>query len=555
MRHFLNRHKRIFLISASFVFLSVLFASFSGRDFLLSKNLDIYVSLIRELNVFYVEEIDPDKMLNSSIEGLLSDLDPYTSFIPESERESFATMTTGRYGGIGSLIRQSGDYVMIADPYENSPADKSGLKAGDLIMEIDQVSIKGKPVSSISELLKGAPLSTLKLTILRPSISDTLNISVIREEIKIRNVPYYGMIDEVTGYIRLSGFTEDAGREVSSALKDLKDNQEATSVILDVRGNPGGLLIEAVNVSNLFLDKGLEIVSTRGRVKQWDNVFKGRNQPMDTEIPLIVLVNRGSASASEIVAGAIQDYDRGLVLGQRSFGKGLIQTTRPLSFNAQLKVTTAKYHTPSGRCIQALDFIHRNEDGSVGYIPDSLITEFKTRNGRTVYDGGGIIPDISIEHPPLSRISASLYLKNLIFDYATIYSSQLSEKPNPLEFSISEEDYQDFFRFLEGKSFDYQTESEELLNELIKVAKTERYYSLAEPEFNALSQKLAHDSEKDLYTFREEITGLINEEIIGRFYYQGGKIRYSLLSDPLISEARRLLKDKPRFESLLGIHN
>lgn len=555
MHQFIFRHKRISLISAALLFFMVLLASFSGRDFQLSKNLDIYVSLIRELNIFYVDEIDPENMLNNSIEGLLSDLDPYTSYIPESERENFATMTTGRYGGIGSLIRQSGDYVMIAEPYENSPADKSGLKGGDVILEIDNVSIKGKPVSSISDLLKGAPLSRLDLKILRPPNSDTLTISLTREEIKISNVPYYGMIDDHTGYIRLSGFTEDAGRQVSAALKDLKENQGVNSIVLDVRGNPGGLLLEAVHVSNLFLEKGQEIVSTRGRVKQWDNVFKGKNQPVDTEIPLIVLVNRGSASASEIVAGAIQDYDRGLVLGQRTFGKGLIQTTRPLSFNAQLKVTTAKYYTPSGRCIQALDFTHRNEDGSVGYVPDSLITEFKTQNGRSVYDGGGIIPDVPLEQPPLSRIAASLYLKNLIFDFATIYSSKLSEKPDPLKFTISEKDYQDFFEFLKGKNFDYQTESEELLKQLIKVSQSERYYSIAEPEFKALSQKLAHDSQKDLQTFREEITRLINEEVISRFYYQGGKIRYSLLSDPLVLEAQQLFKDRSRYESLLGIPN
>lgn len=542
---------RFYVIVSVIALLSFVFYGFANKDFLLSKNLDILFSLVRELSVFYVDDVDPETLINNGIEGMLNKLDPYTTYIPESEKEAFSTMTTGRYGGIGSLIRQSGDYVMIAEPYEKSPADKAGLKPGDLIMEIDGKSIKGITVSAVSDLLRGIPRTTFSVKIKRPGSEELLEKSILREEIRISNVPYYGMLDQNIGYIRLSGFTEDAGKEVKDALLELKEKHGAKSIILDVRGNPGGLLIEAVNVSNLFLDKGLEIVSTRGKVKQWDNVYKGRNNPVDTEIPLVVVVNRGSASAAEIVAGAVQDYDRGVVIGQRTFGKGLVQTARPLSYNAQLKVTTAKYYTPSGRCIQAVDYSHRNEDGSVGYVPDSLIKEYSTKNGRKVYDGGGITPDVVVGQEMLSRISASLYLKNFIFDYATVYVYKNITSPHPKNFSLSKEEYNNFIEFLDGKDFDYETESEESLKSLIEVAKSERYYEFSEQEFEALKQKLAHDKAKDLQTFSDEIVKLLNEEIISRFYYQGGRIRYAINKDNKIEKAVEILQNPSGFKSLL----
>lgn len=545
------KRKRFFLIVTSVTLLSVFFYGFSSKDFQFSKNLDIFFSLVRELSVFYVDEIDPQTLINNSIEGMLNELDPYTSFISEAEGEMFATMTTGRYGGIGSMVRQSGDFVMITEPHENSPATKAGLIPGDLILEIDGESIKGLSVSDVSNKLRGLPKTTLNLRIKRFGNDYPLEKTITREEIRIRNVPFYGMVKETVGYIRLSGFTEDASKEVRDALIDLRDKQGAKSLILDIRGNPGGLLSQAVDISNLFLDRGYEIVSTKGRVKQFDNVYKGRNNPVDTEIPLVVLVNRGSASASEIIAGAIQDHDRGVVIGQRTFGKGLVQAVRPLSFNAQLKVTTARYYTPSGRSIQAIDYTNRNEDGSVGSIPDSLVKQFTTKNGRIVFDGGGITPDIHVEEETLSRISASLYLKNFFFDFATQFVFNNPKAPHPVNFSLSSDEYKQFVEFLEGKDFDYQTRSEESLNELINIAKSERYYEFAKIEFESLRGKLAHDKHKDLQTFREEIIRLLNDEIIGRFFYLSGRVRYSLDKDKKIEIALKILQNKQKYNSIL----
>ena len=542
---------RFYAIVASVVLASAIFYGFTGKDFLLSKNLDIFFSMVRELSVFYVDDIDPETLINNSIEGMLVGLDPYTTYIPESEAENFTTMTTGRYGGIGSLIRQSGDYVVITDPYQNSPAAKADLRPGDLILEIDGKSTKGMNVSAVSELLRGIPRTTLVLKVMRFGSEEILEKSILREEIRISNVPYYGIIGDNIGYIHLGGFTEDAGKEVREALLDLRDKQGATSIILDVRGNPGGLLSEAVEISNLFLDRGLEIVSTRGKVQQWDKTYKGTKNPVDTKILLVVLVNRGSASASEIVAGAIQDYDRGLVMGQRTFGKGLVQTARPLSYNAQLKVTTAKYYTPSGRCIQAVDYSHRNEDGSVGYIPDSLMKEYTTKNGRKVYDGGGVNPDITSEQEMISRIAASLYLRNFIFDYANLYVYKNPSPVHPEDFSLTEKEYAEFVKFLEGKDFDYQTETEDNLRELIETAQRERYYELATEEFRALREKLAHDKDKDLQVFRGDIIRLLNDEIIGRHYFQGGRVRHSLALDKDVKKAMEFLKDPVKYSSLL----
>lgn len=548
----LFKNVRLYIAVAAIVLLSAVFYGFTtSRDFLFSKNLDIFFSLVRELSVFYVDEIDPEQLINSGIEGMLSELDPYTTYIPESERESFNTMTTGRYGGIGSLIRQSGEFVVITDPYEDSPAARFGLIPGDLLLEIDGKSIRGVSVSEVSDMLRGLPNSPVKLKIKRMGIEEPIEKNIVREEIRINPVSYWGMIGDNTGYIRLGSFTEDAHKEVKHVLTILKA-RGAKSLIFDVRGNPGGLMFEAVNISNMFLDRGLEIVSTRGRIKQYDNSYKGRNAPVDTEIPMVVLVNRGSASAAEIIAGAIQDHDRGVIIGQRTFGKGLIQTARPLSYNAQLKVTTAKYYTPSGRCIQAVDYSSRNEDGSVAFIPDSLMKPFQTKNGRTVYDGGGIDPDIRTEPETMSRISASLYLKNFIFDYANLYVHKNPSPVDPEKFSLTNEEFTDFLKFLEGKDFDYETESEENLKKLIETARNERYYDLAKEEFAALRLKLAHDKEKDLQVFSDEIIRLLNDEIVGRFYYQGGRVRHSLGRDRDVARALEVLHNPTLYSSILS---
>jgi len=528
------------------------FTKSDDRDFQLVKNLDIFYSLFRELNLFYVDETDPEDLIETGIGAMLESLDPYTRFIPESQLEDFSFMTTGKYGGIGSLIRRSGDYVIISDPYENSPAARAGLRAGDIILAIDGTSAKGKSLSDVSEKLKGKPGTDLKLLIQKPGLEKPEKIKLTREQISINNVSYSGKLDNETGYIRLSNFTLGAGNEVKEAFTDLK-SQGIENLILDLRGNPGGLLIEAVRVCNLFIDKGELIVSTRGKVEQWDKEHYTTLEPIDTEIPINVLVNRSSASASEIVAGAMQDLDRGVVVGQRTFGKGLVQTTRSLKYNTQLKVTTAKYYIPSGRCIQALDYTHRNEDGSVGYIPDSLITEFETRNGRKVYDGGGIRPDIRDSLDDFNTLAVQLYAQNLIFDYATNYIVENPDIPEVKGFTINDEDYQDFIDFVMSRNFSYETQSERSLNELIEIAKSEKYYEIAAEEFVALREKLNHNDESDLNRFKTEIIELINQDIIGRYHFQSGRIELSLSSDNIVKKANDILEDSALYAEILKI--
>ena len=415
------------------------------RDFRIAKNLDIFFSLFRELNTFYVDEIDPDKLIKSGLDNMLKTLDPYTVYYPESESDEFTFLTTGKYGGIGSLVRSNGDYTIISEVYKDFPADKAGIKAGDLLKKVDGVSLKGLSTDKVSDKLKGKPGTDISLTIERNG--KEMEYQLKREKISMPPVPYYGMIDSKTGYIRFTGFTQNCIADVKNAMIKLKEDN-VQQIILDLRGNPGGLLTEAVEIVNLFVPQGSEIVSTKGKVKQFDEDFKTTKDAVDDKIPLAVIINRGSASASEIVAGAIQDLDRGIIIGQRSYGKGLVQVTRPLSYNTQLKVTTAKYYIPSGRCIQARDFSHPNEDGSVGMIPDSLISEFKTKHGRTVKDGGGISPDIEIIPEPLSQISTELYLRNFIFDFATEYYWAHPELKSIDQFSFSDKDYADFKAFL-----------------------------------------------------------------------------------------------------------
>jgi carboxyl-terminal processing protease len=526
--------------------------SFDNDDFKLVKSLEIYYSLFRELNMFYVDETDPEKLVESSINGMLEDLDPYTTFIPESEEENFNFMTTGEYGGIGALIRRNGDYAIIAEPYQGFPAQKNDLRAGDTILYIDGESMKGKEISYISDQLKGTPGTTVKIMLKRINVEKEFEKILEREKINISNVPYYGMIDPEIGYIRLANFTTDAAKEVKNAFTELEKEHQLSGIIIDVRGNPGGLLIEAVDIAGYFVESGQEIVSTKGRVNQWDYVYKTRNSPVDTKIPLAVLVNRSSASASEILAGSIQDLDRGVIIGQRTYGKGLVQTTRNLAYNSKLKVTTAKYYIPSGRCIQALDFSNRNEDGSVGVIPDSLISEFTTQNGRKVYDGGGILPDVETKAANLSQFSISLYTQNIIFDYTTLFVSRHDSLPPVAEFKITDEIYKDFENYVLKRNFTYSTKSEESLKKLIETARQEKYYDLAISEFSALEEKLKHDNIKDLFHFKDEISYLLKQEIVSRYYYQWGSMEAAIENDLEVAKAIGVLKDPKSYYSLLA---
>jgi carboxyl-terminal processing protease len=542
-----------FRLFAAVLLIGILTIGFTAKtsDFELVKSLDIFYTLFRELNLYYVDETKPEKLIETGINSMLNSLDPYTTYIPESEMDDFNFMTTGEYGGIGSLIRAGESYAIIAEPYEGSPSAKAGLMAGDEIISVDGFITKGKPLSEVSEKLKGVPGTDLTIIIRKPGEKEDQKIKIVREQIHINNVSYYGILSNKTGYIRLSNFTMNAGNEVKDALMDLKKNYGIDKLILDLRGNPGGLLIEAVRVCNIFVEKGQLIVSTKGKVSQWDQEYFTSLDAVDTKIPLVVLVNRGSASASEIVAGALQDVDRAVILGQRTYGKGLVQTTRKLKYNTQLKVTTAKYYIPSGRCIQALDYTHRNEDGSVGFIPDSLISKFKTKGGRVVYDGGGINPDIIDSMDVYNQLSMYLYAKNLIFDFATDYTVRHKEKPGMKAYKIGDEEYVRFKEFVKSKGFEYETKSESELKKLIEIAKEEKYYDPAADEFVILEKKLAHDDDKDLNNFRKEIEELINEEVISRYYYQKGRISLSVETDTQVLKALDILDEKGVIEKIL----
>lgn len=526
--------------------------SFVDNYFEVSKNLDIFATLFRELNIYYVDETDPGELMKRGIDDMLGSLDPYTNYIPESEIEDYRYMTTGQYGGIGALIREDSNYVVISEPYEGYPAQKADLRAGDKILKINDTDLKGKKSDEVSKFLKGQANSTIKLLIERMGEKKPIEKTVKREEIKIKSVPYYGMVADNIGYIKLTSFTENAAEEVKEALMALKKNPEFKSLIFDLRGNPGGLLNEAVDIVNLFVDKGTEVVSTRGKVKDWDKVHKAINTPVDLTIPLTVLIDRGSASAAEIVSGAIQDLDRGIVIGQRSYGKGLVQQTRPLSYNAQLKVTVAKYYIPSGRCIQALDYSHHNEDGSVDKVHDSLISAFKTKNGRIVYDGGGISPDVAIEPKNYSSIVTSLVTKNLVFDYATKFRTEKASIQVPAkEYSIAEADYNDFVAFLSGKDYDYTTTAEQLLNDLKKEAKEDKTLKAVETDIDALQNKIMHRKKDELLTYAPEIKQFLQEEIASRYYYQTGRLEASFKDDLELKEAINVLSDKERYQKLI----
>jgi len=534
--------KRVVAGLVTLLFAGVVLFSFTNdqKNFEIAKNLDIYYSLFRELNAFYVDDINPNKLVKTSIDEMLESLDPYTNYISEEDVEDFRFMTTGEYAGIGALISKQNGKIIIAEPYEGFPAQKFGLKAGDIILEVEGKSTALMTTEDVSNLLKGPAMKPVKIKIQRPGEKKPFDVDVVREKITIDAVPYYGMIDNQTAYIRLSNFTQNCGEEVKKAFLELK-KQNPESLILDLRSNPGGLLVESVKIMNLFVPRGSEIVSTRGKVKEWDNVYKATQNPVDTAIRIAVITNRASASASEIIAGAMQDLDRGLVVGTRTFGKGLVQTTRDLSYNTKLKVTTAKYYVPSGRCIQALDYTHRNDDGSVGTVPDSLISEFKTRTGRKVYDGGGVVPDIKVEREELSQLAIELVTRFTIFDYATQFASKNQSIAQPEDFVITDLLYDDFATYVKSHNFKYDSETEKAFAQLVKTAKEEKYYDVAGDKFAILEASLKPDLDKDLRLFRKEISDLLKDEIVGRYYYQKGAIKATIMEDPDILKAREVL--------------
>lgn len=518
--------------------------------FEVSKNIDIFTSVYRELNTYYVDDIDPNTVMREGIDAMLGSLDPYTNYISEAEMEGHRFQMTGKYGGIGAVIRKVDGKIMVVDPYEGFAAHKSGLLAGDVLLSIDGKTTEGKNTDDISNILRGSPGTQVEMIVDRPYVGEQ-KIMLTREEIKVENVPFSGMVNDDIGYIRLTQFTENAGQNVADALRKLKEENTLNGVILDLRGNPGGLLREAVNVSNVFIPKGELVVSTMGKVKEWDRSFKTLNPGVDTEIPVIVLTSRSSASASEIVAGVIQDYDRGLVLGQRTFGKGLVQSTRDTPFKTKLKITTAKYYVPSGRCIQAIDYSSRNDDGSVGKIPDSLRTEFKTAAGRTVYDGGGVAPDDEVEHDSYARITATLIRKNHIFNYATKFRHENPSIAEAGDFEITENVWNDFTSYISDKDYSYTSKSEEMLDELKEVAEKEQYLESISESLDQMRDKVVEDKQTDIQDFRAEISNELSTEIVSRYHFQQGTIESSFSYDPDILRAIELFNNQNEYQALL----
>ncbi len=543
---------RILLVITLVASSSVLLTGYGSRNFEIAKNMDIFSSLFRELVVNYVDDVNVSDVMRSGIDGMLSGLDPYTTFISESEIEDVRFMTTGQYGGIGALIQRRGDRVMIAEPYEGNPAYKAGLLPGDIILEINDRSVDGLDEGEVRNLLTGQPGTTIDILVEREGEPEPLRKSIEREVVQVDNIPYYGMLDESTAYIKLTGFTRNAGREVRDAFMDLRDNHNVQYMVLDLRGNGGGLLNEAVNVANLFIDRGELIVRTEGRLEDRRSVHRTLNDPLNTEIPLAVLVDRRSASASEIVAGAIQDYDRGVIIGDRSFGKGLVQNVVPLSYNTQLKITVAEYLIPSGRSIQAINYAERREDGSVAEIPDSLKEVYETKGGRVVYDGGGIEPDVTVVRPQMGQVTRALIRQHMIFDFATFYHREHDELVLPVEFFISDRLYADFQSFVSDRGFDYKTDSERLLEQLERTASREKYYNAIEDHFTEVKQNIREEKSRDFVTFRDEITQLLREEIVSRYYYQEGRVIVSLDADPDVEKALEVLADEPVYSGILA---
>ncbi len=521
------------------------------KYFDIARNLDIFATLLKEVNSYYVDDVNPNRMVKSGIDAMLNTLDPYTNYIPEDEIENYRTMTTGMYGGIGAIIGRRKDRNIILMPYNGFPADKAGLKIGDEILEIDGFDVKKKNSTEVSKLLKGQAGTKVKLKVVKLGKTEPEIIEFQRERIKVDNVPYFGMVSGNIGYIQLSEFTSDASREVKKGIEDLKA-KGATKLIFDLRDNPGGLLNEAVNISNLFIPKDKLVVNTKGKVAEWVKEYKALNPPFDTEIPIAVLISGKSASASEIVSGVIQDYDRGVLIGQKSYGKGLVQTTRPLTYNSQLKVTTAKYYIPSGRCIQAIDYSNRGSDGTVKKFADSLRLAFKTSNGRVVYDGGGVSPDVEVKRESYAQITSSLISKDLIFDYASVYYLAHPKILPAKEFQLSDSDYNDFVTWLKDKEYDYTTKVETSIKDLAAAAQKEKYYDEIKVQLDALKTRMAHNKEHDLEKNKDEIREVLEHEIVSRYYFEKGVKEAGFDDDPEVKEAIRVLNDTALYQKILS---
>lgn len=547
--------KKVFLI-ALFPVAAIAIAAFSKDSsfFEVSKNLEVFVNLYKELNTYYVDTLNHDELLQAGAEELCTSLDPYTDLIPEENIAEYRQMTTGRYGGIGAIIGARGEYITVTEPYEGCPSVKAGIRAGDKILQIDGKSAKGLNSDEVSKRLKGKAGTNVNVKVLRLDglgAEKEVDIVITREEIKIKNVPYYGLVSKDIGYIRLGGFTDKAGNEVHNALNSLLIKSKIKGLILDLRGNPGGLLNEAVNVANVFVDKGQEIVSTKGKIEEQNKSYYTSSDPTDTKIPLIVIADTNSASAAEIVTGTMQDLDRAVVIGQTTFGKGLVQSTHSLPYNAKLKLTTAKYYIPSGRCIQAINYAKRKDDGSVQKMPDSLKAAYKTKGGRTVYDGVGIEPDIRIEPERMEPVVIALYMKNMFFDYATEYRSKHASIPSAKNFTLTDAEYTDFMDYLKTKKFEYTTFSEKVADEFKTTAEKGKTLSQFQSELNDLKARLAEEKKNDLIKQKTQIKQILEEEIASRYYWQGGRIESSIRNNEEVKRALEMLSDENKMNAFL----
>ncbi|MEP0711920.1 S41 family peptidase [Algoriphagus sp.] len=548
MNKSLKKSLLIFVLGAMVLTGFFAFQAKNDKLFAIAKNIDIFATLIRELDSYYVDDIDPDKLVTIGINAMLEELDPYTTYVPEEDSDDYRMMTTGEYAGIGALIGNRGEGSMVIMPYTGFPAQTVGLKIADYILKIDTTDVSDYGTADVSALLKGPANTPVHLVIKRDQ--DTLEFDVIRKKIAIKNVPYYGKLDDKTGYIKLAEFTTNASTEVRNALLDLK-SQGIDRLVLDVRDNPGGLVNEAVEIINLFIPKGKEVVKTIGKLENVNYTYKTTKTPVDKDIPMVVLLNERSASASEIIAGTLQDYDRAVLIGRKSFGKGLVQTTVPLTYNAQMKVTTAKYYIPSGRCIQAIDYLQSRENDELFTIPDSLRKVFYTKNGRKVLDGAGIEPDETIEQKSYAPISYSLVARNHVFDFGTDYFYAHSEISDPASFSISDSDYADFVKWLEGKEYDYTTYLEKSVEDMRENAEKVDYYDEIKAQIDALEKRVQHSKEQDLVTNKEEIKKILSQEIVSRYYFQEGMIEAGLQDDEVVQLAREFLQDPAKVKSVL----
>ncbi len=540
-------------VLALVILVGVTLLAFRPTDelFEISKNFEILSSLFQELNEYYVDEVNTARSMKAAIDAMLNTLDPYTNYIPEDQIEDYRTQTTGVYGGIGTEISVKRGRLLVSMPAAGFAADKAGIRIGDEIIQVGDKSVVGYSIEQLSKLLKGQAGSEVVIHIKRLGEEKPLVFKIKRENIQINSVPYWGMVSQDVGIIKLSEFTANASRDVKKSLAELK-TQGAKKIILDLRGNPGGLLQEAISICNIFISKDLEVVSTKGKVKAWNRTYQATDSPEDTEIPIAVLINRNSASASEIVSGVIQDYDRGVLIGQRSFGKGLVQATRSLPYNSKLKVTVAKYYIPSGRCIQEIDYAHRNPQGKAEKIADSLRAEFKTRNGRKVYDGGGVSPDVEVPLPQYSALTKYLLDNGLIFDYATEYRLKNQSIAAAKEFSIDDAKYQEFVKWLKNKDLNYTSPLEQNLAELKAKAEKEKNNEKILIQIKEIEKTVAASKSSDLDTYKQEIIEKLEEEIISRYYFKAGQIEATFDEDPEIGKALEILGDVKKYNSILS---